>query len=198
MAYIDFAALKERISIENAAALLGLRLTKSGAQLRGPCPICRTGGDRALAVTPTKNLFYCFGSQSGGDQIQLVAHVRCLKLTEAAEFLGGTSTVTSTSTVQSTVSKERATTPPNEKGQLKPLDYLEPEHPAVEAAGFNPIEAKVLGIGYAGKGLMRGCVAVPIRDDNGTLLGYIGVTEARCPPKGFLHTNVVALPRRSA
>jgi len=195
MPFIDFVALKERVRIENAADLLGLRLTKSGNQLRGPCPICKTGGDRALAITPAKNLFYCFGSQSGGDQIQLAAHVRNCKLTEAAELLGGTSTtVQSTSTV-STVSKEHATSPPHEKGPLKPLDYLEPDHPAVEAAGFDPIEARALGIGYASKGLMRGTVAVPIRDETGALLGYIGVTEARLPPKGLLNTNVVALKR---
>lgn len=198
MPFIDFAALKERVSIEDAAGLLGLRLTKSGTQLRGPCPICKTGGDRALAVTPAKNLFYCFAAQSGGDQIQLVAHVQVCKLTEAAEFLGGE--VQSTSTVQNrTVSKERATVPPAPQTGMSPLDYLDAEHPAVEAAGFNPAEAAVLGIGFAAKGLMRGTVAIPIRDNAGTLLGYVGVTEARCPPKGLLpETNVVALPKKRA
>jgi len=48
----------------------------------------------------------------------------------------------------------------------------------VEAAGFNPDECKVLGIGYAAKGLMRGTVAVPIRDESGTLLGYIELHRA--------------------
>lgn len=197
MAFIDFVALKERVSIEDAAALLGLRLTKSGAQLRAPCPICKSGGERALAITPAKNLFYCFAAQAGGDQIQLVAHVRACKLTEAAEFLGGTSTVksTSTSTVP-TVSKERATSPPAPQTGMSPLDYLDAEHPAVEAAGFNSTEAAQLGIGYAPKGLMRGTVAVPIRDEHGTLLGYIGIIEARLPPKGLLpQTNVVPLKR---
>jgi hypothetical protein len=80
---------------------------------------------------------------------------------------------------------------------LKPLEYLEAENPAVVAAGFDPEEAAKLGIGYAGKGIMRGTVAVPIRDETGTLLGYIGVTEARCPPKGFFPTNVVPLQKRA-
>lgn len=196
MPYVDFSAVKERVSIEEAAALLGLKLHKSGSQLRGPCPICRAGGERALAVTPAKNLFYCFAAQSGGDQIQLAAHVRNLKLTDAAEFLGGTSTVPSTRTVP-TVSKDKATHPPAPQTGMSPLDYLDAEHPAVEAAGFNSTEAQALGIGYAGKGMMRGCIAVPIRDETGTLLGYIGVTEARCPPKGLLPTNVVPLHKRA-
>ena len=81
---------------------------------------------------------------------------------------------------------------------MKALDYLEPTHPSVEAAGFDPEEAAKLGIGYASKGLMRGTVAVPIRDEHGTLLGYIGITEARLPPKGLLpQTNVVPLKQRA-
>jgi DNA primase len=194
--YIDFGALKERISIEDAAQTLGLNLHKTSNQLRGPCPACRKGGDRALAITPSKNLFFCFGNEAGGDQIALVAHIRGCKVSEAAELLAGMSTVASTvpRTGTGTVSKDRATVPEEHKGRangLSPLDYLDAEHAAVEAAGFNPEEAKALGIGYAPKGIMRGTVAVPIRDQHGTLLGYIGVTEARCPPKGFFNNNVV-------
>jgi DNA primase len=91
--FVDFAALKERVSIEHAIQLLGLQLKPAGNQLRGPCPICKTGGDRALVVTPAKGMFYCFMAQTGGDQIALVAHVKACKTTEAANFLAGTSTV---------------------------------------------------------------------------------------------------------
>jgi len=199
MAYIDFAAVKERVSIEEAAALLGLRLHKSGNQLRGPCPICKTGGERALAVTPAKNLYYCFAAQSGGDQIQLAAHINACKLTEAAEFLAGTSTVPVQNGTVPTVSKARATVPPAQqkaaqKAGMNPLDYLEPEHDAVIAAGLDEETARFIGAGYAGKGVLRGTVAIPIRDESGTLLGYIGVHEVLLPPKGLLpQTNVVKL-----
>jgi hypothetical protein len=206
MPFIDFAELKSRVSIEEAASKLGLELTKSGAQLRGPCKACGTGGSRALVITPSRSLFYCFAATKGGDQIALVAHAKGFGTIEqpdvkrAAEWLGGTSTVKGTSdgTSTSTVSKERATAPQNQKAGLNPLDYLQADHEAVIAAGFDPDEAAALGIGYAGKGLMRGTVAVPIRDDTGTLLGYIGVTEARCPPKGLLpQSNVVPIPKRA-
>jgi DNA primase len=197
MPFIDFAELKARVSIEETAQRLELELTKSGAQFRAACSACKTGGPRALVITPAKNLFYCFAAEKGGDQIALVAHVRECEVGDAAKWLSGTSTkvqVPSTGTVQ--VSKERANAP-DEKG-FKALDYLEHDHAAVEAAGFNPAEAETLGIGYAPKGIMRGTVAVPIRDESGRLLGYIGVTEARCPPKGFLATNVVPITRKSA
>jgi CHC2 zinc finger len=170
MPYIDFAAVKAAHSIEDAAQRLGLKLSKSGAQFRAPCPACNSGGDRALVITPAKNLFYCFVQEKGGDQIQLVAHVRGCEVQQAAAWLQATSTtVQGTSTSTGTVSKERA------EGGMQPLDYLDAEHPAVEAAGFNGEEARKLG----------------------TLLGYIGVTEARCPPKGFFPTNVVPIPKRA-
>ena len=87
---IDFTELKQRVSIERAAELLGVKLTKSGAQLRGPCPICKVGGDRVFVITPTKGLYYCFGAcGKGGDAITMAANVRNCSLREAAEFLSG-------------------------------------------------------------------------------------------------------------
>lgn len=200
MPFIDFAELKARVSIEEAASKLGLQLTKSGAQFRAPCPSCKTGGPRAVVITPAKNLYYCFAAEKGGDQIALVAHARGCAVQEAAEWLGGTSTkvqVPSTST--GTVRKERATPPPEQKAGLNPLDYLDPEHAAVEAVGLDAQTAQALGIGYAPKGMMRGTVAIPIRLEDGTLAGYIGITEAKLPSKWHgVATNVVPLTRKTA
>ena len=49
---IDFTELKQHVGIERAVELLGVNLKKAGAQLRGPCPVCKDGGDRAFVVTP--------------------------------------------------------------------------------------------------------------------------------------------------
>ena len=59
---IDFTELKQRVSIDRAAEMLGIKLAKSGPHLRGPCPICKAGGDRAFLITPAKGLYYCFGT----------------------------------------------------------------------------------------------------------------------------------------
>ena len=59
---IDFTELKQHVSIERAVELLDVNLKKTGAQLRGPRPICKDGGDRAFVVTPAMGLFYCFGN----------------------------------------------------------------------------------------------------------------------------------------
>jgi hypothetical protein len=64
----------------------------------------------------------------------------------------------------------------------------------VEALGLDPETAETLGIGYAGRGMMKEYVAVPVRP-SGELTGYIGVTEAKLP-KTFHLSNVVTFPRR--
>lgn len=84
MHFIDFAALKERVTIEEAAQMLGLQLKTSGQQLRGPCPTCNAGGDRAIVITPSKQLFYCFSAKVGGDLIKLISHIENVDVLEAA------------------------------------------------------------------------------------------------------------------
>jgi len=196
----DFAVIKEKVSIEQAAEALGLPLQKSGSQFRAPCPACGTGGPRALAITPAKGLAYCFSAGVGGDLLFLWGHVRKCSLADAGEQIADTFRIGNSGT-RRPVNSERVNqstvpdVPQAPTSGFQPLDYLEAEHPAVSAAGFNPEETAALGIGYANKGILRGTVAVPIRDEHGTLLGYIGVTEAKCPSKGFLNRNVVPLKR---
>ena len=76
---------------------------------------------------------------------------------------------------------------------MQPLSYLQADHEAVVAVGFDVEVAKALGIGYSPKGLMRGTVAVPVRDEHGQLMGYIGITEATLPPS--FTSNVVKFPK---
>lgn len=201
MPYIDFAEIKSRVQIEDVLPFLGLKLTKVGHQFRGPCPVCRRGGDRALVITPDKKAFYCFAAEKGGDVLALVAKIRGVDVKTAAQLLLSSFSVaddSTSSTVQ--VSKNHATAPQNQSREpTRPtrescpvLDYLKHDHPAVEAIGFNAETAKALGVGYAPKGMMRGSVAVPVRLEDGSLAGYIGITEAKLPPKFFLEpTNVV-------
>lgn len=93
MPYIDFAEIKRNVSIQQAAEKLNLTLKASGSQLRGPCPTCGTGGERALAITPSRGLFFCFGCNGdksvngSGDCLALVSHITGLDVKDAAEYL---------------------------------------------------------------------------------------------------------------
>lgn len=204
MPYVDFVELKANVDIEQVATMLSLDLQKRGAQLRGPCPACQSGGDRALVITPAKQAFYCFGGRAGGDLIALVAHIRSCKANEAANLIAEHfETSTGSAPQNGTGPRSRNNSPsPPEKGRspeqsLKPLDYLLAEHKSVQALGVSPETARHWGAGYAGKGIMRGRFAIPIHDRDGTLLAYCGraVSRDQQPalifPNGFQPDSVI-------
>ena len=89
--YVDFAKLKQEVTIEQVFPMLDLDLKRKGDQYRGECPVC-DGTDRSFVVTLSKQAWYCFGCRKGGDLISLVAHVRDVGLRDAAlaiaEFCG--------------------------------------------------------------------------------------------------------------
>lgn len=169
MSYIDFDEVKAANPIGEVAERLGLNLSKSGKSLRGPCPVCESGGDRAFVVTPEKGVFYCFSNGKGGDVIAMVSHVKGIGVKEAAQWLAGPNTA-----------KEKSGKGKSSEG-FRPLDYLELDHEAVIALGLEPDDADRIGAGYAPRGVLRGTVAIPVRGADGKLLGYIGITEAKLP-----------------
>jgi hypothetical protein len=65
---IDFD-VRASCSIEQAAKLLDRKTTEERSGLPAPCPACGSRGPRAIVITPAKNLFHCFPSKAGGDQM---------------------------------------------------------------------------------------------------------------------------------
>ena len=167
--YVDFKHLRSVISIEQVISWLGLEMKKTGDQWRGLCPI--NGGARALVITPAKGLWYCFAPEcaAGGDVIELVAKVRRISTRDAALAL------------QKHFLPDGQKPAPAEN-PLQPLDYLDPAHSMVTELGFEEAAARQIGIGYAPKGIMRGRVAIPIRTNEGKLVGYVGINPALDPP----------------
>jgi CHC2 zinc finger len=208
MTFIDFQALKQRVTIEQVVAMLGLRMKQSGHQWRGPCPVCKSGGDRSLAVNTGKQAFYCFPSKACGDLIALTAHIRGISPSkegqrEAAEIVdrhfGNSGPVNS---AQSTVPNS-SPQPHQERtqGALRPLEYLQAGHEAVQALGVSTATAQAWGAGYAPKGIMRGRLAIPIHDRGGTLLAYCGRSvKGESPtltfPNGFDPHSVIFAAER--
>lgn len=209
--YVDFRQLKESISIDQVAQMLGLELRQHGQQLRGRCPIHQGSNDREFVVTPAKGLFYCFGGCGGGDLITLVAKVRGVPTKEAAQaiaehFAVGTGTSTGTvpknSTVPSSTVRNGSPQPPSGSRSdpaeriLQPLAYLQASHELVQALGVSPETADAYGAGYAPKGIMRGRLAIPIHDRDGKLIAYCGrALKGESPmltfPNGFDPANVI-------
>jgi hypothetical protein len=162
--------------------MLGLSLTwhEDAKQWRGPCPRCHDGGDRALVITPGKG-YYCFAEKKGGDCIALAAHVLTLSMRDAAiriaEQVDGDE--------EDDPSDARPQPDAPSPKAFVPLAYLVYEHDTVQALGLDTGTAQELGIGYAKKGIMRGRVAIPIRTEDGALIGYCGYAPQADPPLKF-------------
>lgn len=173
MSYLDFAEIKNKYPIEEVAKRLGLVLIPHNNQLRGACP-SGEGDKRSLVITPSKGVFFSFAKGIGGDVIKLVEFTKSISAKESAEWITG-ATVPTVPAVENPEAKPR--------GGFKPLDYLEADHPAVLALGFEPDVAEKLKIGFAPRGIMKGTVAIPVRLADGTLAGYLGIREAILPPE---------------
>lgn len=179
MPFVDFAELKTRVSIEQAAQMLGLKLTPHGNQYRSACPACQTGGDRALVITPAKGLFYCFAKKAGGDAIALTAHIRGIPVKEAADQLDGAFGTVQNST--GTVSKSRATAPQAQEARKQPAfdpeayaARLDASHASLAPLGISPETLKAWKAGYSNSGTNRGRLAIALYDWDGNILGFAG------------------------
>lgn len=186
MSFVDFAEVKASHPIETLIERLGLTMTRRGEQYRGPCPVCQSGGPRALVITPAKQAFFCFAAKQGGDVISLAAHIRGETIKDAAHWICGEGKPGQSDTVPATVPNE------NRKGSeerrlLKPLTYLETNHPKLKPLGIASETLEHFGAGYAPKGLMRGRLAIPIHDPDGGLIAYAGqaLDESQHPPLIF-------------
>lgn len=179
MTSVDIKNVRDNVQIDRVAEWLGLKFTKRflGEQLRARCPI-HDGGSRALVITPSKNRYYCFAPEcrEGGDAVQLTAKIRQIPIRDAALALQA----------HFLDYHRKVGTADN---PLHKIDYLEAEHESVQALGIPPDVARMLGIGYAGKGTMIKRVLFPIRSEDGKLVGYIGYNANLDPqvklPKTF-------------
>lgn len=200
MPYLDFAAIKRQLPIVEVARHLGITVRPEAGKetFRGKCPICEDL--RSFTITPHGgreglDICGCFKCPASWDAISLVKVVKGFdRMPEAAQYLidqfGGAENRT---VGNSTVSKPRAKRPPEaNQGQetpvkapearqdapqspLKPLEHLATNHPVIELLGLTSPTCEAIGIGYTGKGMMRGRVAIPLRLPDGSLVGYLGI-----------------------
>lgn len=77
-----------------------------------------------------------------------------------------------------------------------PLDVvldLKPDHPhLLHDRGFALATVERFGVGYCHRGIMRGCLAIPIRDEEGELVAYAG---RRLKPKDVRELGKYKLPK---
>ena len=88
----DIALVRERAKIDEVVGdHLQLRRA-GGGSLKGLCPF-HDEKSPSFHVTPSRNLFHCFGCGVGGDVISFIQQVDHLSFTEAVELLAGRANV---------------------------------------------------------------------------------------------------------
>lgn len=169
---INFAEIKQRISIVQGAKFLGLSLTEDGKSLRCACSAC-DGDPRSLSLLEETNTFKCFKANVYGSVIDLVGHVKGLSLRESAQWLVEQENSEWLDEVSDLDPEDEE---PVAVKALEKLPKLSADCEAINDMGLNPAIAKQAGIGFASKGLLKGCIGLPIYVD-GNIVGYVGVPK---------------------
>src|ERR1700722_5550137 len=65
--WVDFKAIKQAVSIEQILQHYGVKLKRSGKELRGRCPIHKGEGTDSFHANAEKNAFQCFSCQAKGN-----------------------------------------------------------------------------------------------------------------------------------
>jgi DNA primase catalytic core len=82
----DLERLKEEVSVQRLVAGAGIELKRAGKDWLGHCPF-HDDREASLVVTPSKNLWHCFGCQIGGGPIDWVMKQKGVSFRHAVELL---------------------------------------------------------------------------------------------------------------
>jgi len=197
--WVDFGAVKQAVSLEAVLRLYqvpGLR--KRRHQLVGRCPIHRGQRDDSFRASLSKNAFHCFACQASGNVLSFVAAMEQCSIRQAALrlqqwFAIGASEEAATRPARRSVQKGQLVR--EKEGRNPPLPFaltgVDPSHPYLVERGIDAATAVEFGVGfYAGPGLLRGRIVIPIANTRGRTVAYAGrALDARLPkyklPAGF-------------
>lgn len=82
-------AIKQGVDLVGLIRSRGIALKKNGKGYKGLCPFHADDKTPSLSVTPSKNLWQCFGCGKGGDVIEFVKLHDRVGFTEAVQILSG-------------------------------------------------------------------------------------------------------------
>lgn len=82
----ELERLKAEVSVEQLVRAHGIELAKSGKDWRGKCPF-HEDSTPSFVVTPAKNLWHCFGCNTGGGPVDWVMKANGISFRHAVELL---------------------------------------------------------------------------------------------------------------
>ena len=82
----DIQRLKDEVSVQRLVESAGVELKKTGKDWAGRCPF-HADDTASLVITPSKNLWHCFGCQTGGGVVDWVMKLKGVSFRHAVELL---------------------------------------------------------------------------------------------------------------
>jgi DNA primase len=82
----DLQRLKDEVSVQRLIESAGVELKKTGKDWAGRCPF-HADDTASLVITPVKNLWHCFGCQTGGGVVDWVMKLKGVSFRHAVELL---------------------------------------------------------------------------------------------------------------
>ena len=198
--FVDFKAIKMAITMEQVLEHYGLldRFKKSGDSLSGPCPIHKGSNPTQFRVSISKNIWNCFSEcKHGGNTLDFITrmenvsiHAAALKAVEWFNLdLGAMSADSEQEAEQPSETPEKSDGPrpkpaakpapaaennaPNKPLKFR-LEKLERDHPYLAERGLTLETIVDFGVGYCAKGMMAERIAIPIHNQEGGVVAYVG------------------------
>lgn len=210
--WVDFAALKQAVSLEAVLRHYQVPLRTNRYQLEGCCPIHRGKRADSFRVSLTRNVFHCFACQASGDVLDFVAAMEQCSIRQAALRLGQwfgfcSSDQSHLRPVPSTMQKGELV---REKERCNPplsfaLTGVNHSHPYLVQRGVDLATAVEFGIGfYPGPGLLSRRIVIPISNVGGQRVAYAGrsldgtLPKYRLPPRFHKTLELFNLHRAAA
>src|SRR5690242_14673944 len=82
--WVDFKAIKQAVTIGQVLDRYGVKLKRSGKELRGRCPIHHGDGADSFHANTEKNAFHCFSCGTKGNVLDFVAAMEKCNVRDAA------------------------------------------------------------------------------------------------------------------
>jgi DNA primase len=202
--WVDFKQLKADIGIEQILAQYGVHLRRiTATELRGRCPLSTHTSSRSrdsFSVNLARNVWSCRsqscmqarGGRPGGNVLDFVALMESCSVRDAALWLQHRSGTLPPRPIVTETSAAELNAP------LRfTLQHIDQRHPYLAMRGLTAETIRTFGVGcYDGRGFLRGRIVIPIHDEYGTLIAYVGRAIGSKEPKyrfpaGFKKSRVL-------
>lgn len=195
--FVNFKAVKDAVNITQILDRYGILggLKKEPSGYAGSCPFCESESPRPFRASEEKNCFNCLSCQTGGNILDFVSEYEECSIREAAlkiqDWFNLDTRPTSNRRARKKATRSRSPKAVKKSSSgdtpVKKLGFeydLDQEHEWLEAQGIDPETVIEFGLGYCSEGILQGCIAFPVHDEDFTLTGYLGYDLSMKPDEG--------------